>query len=119
MAIAERRHAGTLPAFQLRAGVAQHPCVERLDRYAVLGDRDEALRPDQALLRVLPAQKRFTPWTLPGGGLAAGLISSFALNSVADWRPSAGAISVFAPARRAGDQQRDAGLDAETEVPLS
>src|SRR3954465_2206248 len=43
------------------AGPAQHPLAERNDEAALLGDRDEPRRADEALLGMRPAHQRLEP----------------------------------------------------------
>src|SRR6185312_6222445 len=48
-----------LPRAALLAGLAQHAFADGQDQARLFGQRDEASRRDQALLRMLPAQQRF------------------------------------------------------------
>ncbi len=49
---------GDVPIRRLEAGLLEHPAAERNDETGLLGQRDEAVRADQAQSRVLPAHER-------------------------------------------------------------
>ena len=54
-----QREAGPAPCRALFGRGSQHPVAERVDQARFLGQRDEDLRRDAAVLRIVPAQQRF------------------------------------------------------------
>ena len=57
-ATCQRGRIAVAPAPHLRAGLAQHPIADLDDQPALLGQRDEFVRRDEAALRMRPAQQR-------------------------------------------------------------
>ncbi len=65
---------GIVPAPQLQAGLVQRPAPDLVDRAAALGQADEPIGRNQAMLRMVPADQRFGTGHLLRGHADLGLV---------------------------------------------